>query len=125
MAGTLGTPTITNLGGTRELYSVAWTATTGGDVSDEALTLQFPGRLYHVRIIPSTGATQPTDAFDVTLLTTDGEDLLAGQGANSTNDGVTRCVATVPLALEGVTVYPTIANAGDSKTGVVKIVIGE
>lgn len=125
MAGTLGTPTVTNLTGARQLVAVEFTVSTSGALTGEELTLPFLGQLHHCAIKPSTGAAQPTDAFDVTLLTTDGEDLLEGQGANSTNDGVTRVRIDPRHHLEGVTLYPTIDNAGDSKTGIVRLVIGE
>jgi len=111
-----------------ERVSLAWTSTAGGAVSD-ILTGILHGILTNVEFIPGSGGTQPSAAYDITLLDANLVDVLAGRGANLSNttgkritpaserhDGTTAglgdVVVSEPLQL-------VVANAGDSKTGTV------
>jgi hypothetical protein len=108
-------------------YDLAWTSHTDGSVGLSAGS--FFGEVVRVSFNP--GATAPSAAYDVTITDGDGLDILAGQGANlhETNsshvcpgvplkDGTTTSV--VPVAVHGELTL-NITNAGDSKTGVIRI----
>lgn len=105
----------------RTTYSLAWTSTAGGAVSGNAVTIR-PGKLLSVRFIPASGGTQPTDLYDVTLVDSDGVDVLAGGGANLSNAAASIQQWDPPMFHDGTrTLDLVIANAGASKTGTVVI----
>jgi hypothetical protein len=109
-----------------------WLSSSGGAVNGN-LTEVITGELLRVIFLPNTGATQPTDQYDMTILDSFGLDILAGQGANLSNankshvcpgvpmkDGTT--TATLPVALHG-TLDLNITNAGNAKTGQVVLCV--
>lgn len=103
-------------------YTLAWTSTAGGAVSGNALTLA--GRLVQIKFVPNTSTTQPTDLYDVTLVDSDGLDVLTidgvSYGANLSNATPKLVSFTAPIVLaSGSTLDLTIANAGNAKTGTV------
>ncbi len=108
----------------------AWTSSSGGAVSGTTTTVAN-GVVGRVSFVPGSGGSQPTDAYDVTLLDQDGLDVLAGRGANLSNaaashvcpgvpitDGTSTGV--VPVMLEG-TLELQVANAGNAKSGTVTL----
>lgn len=124
MAGTIGTATVMNYsapgGSSYTSYRMSWLSDGSGDVSATAVKISG-GLLRSVTVIPNTGATQPTNLFDVTLLDADTLDLLGGGGANCVNTGPT--MIDMGVVFPGGSVYPTIANAGATKTGELVIVV--
>ena len=104
-------------------YSCAWTShASTGNVTEVGVTLKT-GQI--VQVIMTPGATTPSDDYDVTLLQASGEDdLLGGGGANCSNS-LTKVVGTdlanLPVWIPAGTYWPTIANAGNSKTGTIDI----
>jgi len=105
------------------IYKVQWdwTSTSTGTVS-EATTYSYNGQIIRAIFAPDAGGTQPTDAYDVTVTDSDGYDVLHGLGANLSNaanvyktngDGLS-CMTSSTLTL-------VIANAGDTKGGVVTL----
>lgn len=104
-------------------YRIAWTATAGGAVSGNTFTVAA-GRLVSVRFVPGTSGTQPTDQYDVTLIDTNSVDVLFGAGANLSNAASTVSRLSPAYFQDGSRVLDlVVANAGDSKTGVVEILV--
>lgn len=104
----------------------AWTSNASG-AATMALTENVNGALMQVQFVPGSGGSQPTNEYDATLTDENGQDVLAGLGANLSNANKTRVTPGV-LASDGTnnSVVPfvlcepltlTIANAGDTKTG--------
>lgn len=117
MAGTIGDPVVTISGfANRRIQSSRRLLTTHastGDVSGVAVTLPAC-RIKEMKFIPNLAGTQPTNLFDATLLDSDGLDLLGGGGANLLNTGPT--LIQLDVEFRGGVLYPTIVNAGNSKT---------
>lgn len=131
VAGSI-TVTTSDLGRGYTKYSLAWVCSAGGAVTEVATPFQR-GHFEAVRFIPDAAGTQPTDAYDITLLDaiSGGADYLTGLGANLSNanrkigapetgDGTT---ALQRVFFEGGNLYLTVANAGTSKGGTVEIVM--
>lgn len=100
-------------------YTIAWTSTAGGAVSGNSFAVRR-GYLVGVKFVPASGGTQPSDLYDVTLVDTDGIDLLDGTGANVSN------VASGRLSFDPALVHDAtqsldlvVANAGAAKQGTV------
>lgn len=102
------------------VYDFTWLSDASGDVKETALVVD-PGAFVQVEVYPDAGGTQPTDAFDVTLLNELGADLITGEGSNLSNAGPT-LVKSAGYAHPGGSLYPTIANAGDSKGGRIRLI---
>lgn len=121
-AGTVTvTPASTGIRNTRR-YTVAWTSTSGGAVSANTFTLP-QGALISVKFVPGTGGSQPTDLYDVTLVDTDGLDYLGGLGANLSNAASSLKQWDPWLIYTGQTLDLVVANAGDTKSGTVEILM--
>lgn len=132
MAGTV-TVTDQKLRSCRRI-SLAWTSDASGDVNGTA-TDYISGMIARVVFVPGTGGSEPTNLYDVTLraYSSDGIDLLAGQGANLANNANTHVCPGVPLK-DGTTTSVTpifvddtlelvVANAGNAKSGTVVLYI--
>jgi hypothetical protein len=129
VAGTVTATTTRIVGGVRRT-TLAWTSDASGDVS--ATTTVLPaGTVLGVAFTPGSGGTQPSDAYDVTLLCADHSvDVLAGEGANLSNATATH---KQPMASNaGTTGFArvwahsgnyqlVVANAGNAKTGTVEV----
>lgn len=102
-------------------YAVAWTSDASGNVSGNSFDVKG-GRLYQARFLPGSGAGQPTDLYDLTLLDADGIDYLDAAGANLSN--VNASVAANTRYMPPSTLTPTISNAGISKSGTLVLLIG-
>lgn len=118
MAGSIGTATVQQSAGGFESRRMTFTTDSGaGTLASVAVELR-PGYLISAEVIPVTsGGTQPTNLFDLTLLDGDSLDLLGGRGANCVNTGPTLFPFSPPLPWVGGSVYPTLAAAGNSKVG--------
>lgn len=108
-------------------YRIEWTSDASGNVSANTLDV-VSGHLRQVKFIPGSGATQPTDLYDVTLTDADGVDLLAGLGANLSNAAARFLVPQAStfdrIFVEAGTITPGVANAGNAKTGSIILLIG-
>lgn len=113
-------------------FSIAWTATAGGGVSANPFTVPA-GELLEAKFVPGTGGTQPSDLYDITLVDTDGVDVLAGNGGNLSNAAAALRVPLIGdgsgkthrVFLDGTQQLDlVVANAGASKTGTVILLIG-
>ena len=103
-------------------YSIAWTSSAGGAVTENAVALRG-GQI--VQVVCTPGATTPSDDYDVTLTQASGEDdLLGGGGANCSNS-LTKIVgldlANLPVWVPSGDYWPTVTNAGAGKTGAIDI----
>src|SRR3990167_331551 len=119
-----GTVTITEIvTGSIKRITFDWTSSAGG-AADGTTTALYTGDVIYAAFIPGTGANQPSDLYDVTLVDSGAVDVLAGDGANLSNaanvylddaDGLTSVTASA-LTL-------AVTNAGASNTGQVVIFI--
>lgn len=126
MAGTVTVTTSTPRAGVTK-YSIAWLSTAGGAVSGNGFAVAR-GELVQVKFVPDGGGTQPTDAYDITLVDTDSVDVIAGLGANLSN-----AASTIKIPLFGSSTVQryyhdgtqnldlVVANAGAAKGGTVII----
>lgn len=107
---------------------VTWTSATGGTVSQEiaaaleqTYAIDIP-ILYGLLlgVVTNPGSTAPTDDWDLTLVDSDGVDVLSGLGANRDTSTSESVAIPSPIPVIG-TLTLTIANAGDEKTGTVRL----
>src|SRR5262245_61603420 len=78
--------------GTR--YTIDWTSSSGGAVTENTFSVRA-GELVQVHFTPDAGGTQPSDAYDLTILDANGADVLAGTGANLSNATATVVVPVI------------------------------
>lgn len=105
-------------------YTLAWVANSAGAVS-ETLDIK-PGEIRQVKFIPDSGGTQPTAAYDVTLVDENGVDMLSGDGTDLSNSA-SMIVArqSTPKLHDGTQrLTLTVANAGAANGGTVILWIG-
>lgn len=104
------------------IHSFAWTSHTDGSVAGIARSVPM-GVIKQIKVVPNTGATQPTNLFDLTILDSDGFDILSGRGADLVNTGPTVLQFDPPYIYRGGTLTPTIAAAGSGKTGTIVLIV--
>lgn len=102
-------------------YSFAWTCSAGGAVTEVALPLPA-GWIEQIVCTP----TDPTDLYDVTMTLglAGGTDILGGGGANLSGtypNLIGNDMTNLPIAIPAGNYYPTIANAGNAKTGTIDV----
>ena len=121
MAGT-ATLTTTVAARTTKKYSIAWTSTAGGAVSDNAISIDPGGYVVQVKIVP--GATTPTDLYDVTVLDADSVDILSTRGGDrlAASGEIFQFDPPLFIPARG-TLDVNITNAGNAKTGRVDIFV--
>lgn len=96
-----------------------WLSTDAGAVIS-ATTYAYDGLLERVVFVPDAAATQPTNAYDVTITDPDGNDVLAGLGADLSNAATVVKVHSNGLtAVSGQVLTLNVTNAGNAKGGVV------
>jgi hypothetical protein len=130
-SGTVTVTTAENIPGTM-IYTVAWTSDAAGAVTGnpssgwELKSGPIRGRLTQVKYTPSSGATQPTDLYDATIVDSDGASLLVidgvDYGANLSNATPKIIRYSSPVYLDGSkTLDVRLANAGNAKVGTVQL----
>jgi hypothetical protein len=102
-------------------YRMDWTAHTDGAVAAIGTTIPS-GYLVQLKVVPGTGNDAPDAAYDLTLLDSDGCDLLGGDGADLSATVGTH-LAFNRIWFNGGMVYPTIANAGSGNKGTLVLVV--
>lgn len=105
-------------------YAITWTSDGSGNVSGNLGGLIKRGYLYQVQIIPGTAGSQPTAAYDITLLDAYGVNLLVhgstDAGANLSQTAASAAQIFPAYYHDGTAgVELTVANAGDTKSGTV------
>jgi len=125
VAGSI-TATVTDAGAGLTKYSVAWLSNASGAVTENTFNVKA-GELVQVEYVPDAGGTQPTDAYDMTLLNANGTDVLGGGGANLSNATRTQAVPAVSTyfrrTLEAGALAPTVSNAGNAKGGTIVLLV--
>jgi hypothetical protein len=131
MAGTLVVTSAAVASGI-DKYTLAWTSTAGGAVSGNPFDLKR-GTLLQVKFVPGAGGTQPTNNYTVTLVDTDGLDVLAGVGTGVNLSNATPSLAVPYFGLAATQKYSryfhdateqldlVVAAAGAAKTGTVLV----
>lgn len=105
--------------GTVTLYKFAWTSSTGGAVSGNPFAVR-KGRLMEVKFVPGTAGVQPSNSYGVTLIDTDGVDLLNGEGAGLSNAASSRLIWDPLVYNDGVQHLDLVVSAaGNAKSGTV------
>jgi hypothetical protein len=108
--------TPTNIAGVKK-YTLVWTSSAGGAVSGDPFTVD-PGYLVAAKFVPASGGSQPTDLYDLTLVDTDGIDVLGGVGANLSNVTPKYSQMDPPRYIDGAQALDlVVANAGAAKVG--------
>lgn len=102
--------------------SVAWTSSADGNV-----TIVLPPLSGIIaKVVTDPGSTAPSDNWDMVLTDVDGFDAFGGSGANrdtANSEAFKPFVSTTGDAVIYGTSTLAITNAGDSKTGTVKLYI--
>lgn len=125
-AGSISTTAVSSPMSGLTRYAFDWTCDAGGAVSSVGVVIRG-GFIRQIQFVPDGGGTQPTNLYDVTLLDANSVDLLAGAGADLSNAASKITVPTAPIFLDtllNTMVYPTVANAGNAKGGIIYIWVG-
>jgi hypothetical protein len=113
------------------LGSWAWTShASTGAVTEVGPLTNVSGCIMQFINVPNASTTQPSDAFDLTLLDGNGVDVLMGAGANLSNSKAStaqyktiRNLDGGPVCVHNATLTPAITNAGNSKTGTFYLIL--
>ena len=96
-----------------------WLSATGGAVTS-ATTKTYDGLLERVVFDPDPAPTQPTNLYDVTITDPDGNDVLAGLGADLSNAAtVVKTHADGLTAVSGQILTLNVSGAGNEFGGIV------
>lgn len=96
-----------------------WLSATGGTVTSET-TYAYDGLLERVVFDPDAAGTQPDNLYDVTITDPDGNDVLAGLGANLSNAATVVKVHSDGLtAVSGQKLTLNVSGANNEKGGIV------
>lgn len=120
MAGTVTTTEVTHR--PLRLVKFAWTSSAGG-AADATSTGYFTGVIEKAKFVPGAGGSQPTDNYDVVINDADGDDVLAGGGANRSNASTQWVQGSSLGAVVESQLTLAVTNAGDAKTGEVHLYI--
>lgn len=101
-----------------------WTSNASGDVTDapsgETTVYAYSGKVEALVTDPD-GTSAPTDDYDITILDEDGYDVLAGAGANRDTANTETVLASSLGIVANSKLTLTVANAGDTKAGIVTL----
>lgn len=107
---------------TMKRMCVYWTVSASGGVN--GVTAPISGIIERYMIVPDSGATGPTNLYDMTLVDDDGMDILNGQGANLGSNTTYKTHAQygvtngLPIAVDdGSGLYLSVTNAGPENAG--------
>lgn len=102
-----------------------WTSDgTNGAVSGHYTTNYYTGQIVEAIFDPDAGGTQPSDNYDVTVTDSDGNDVLAGQGGDKSNAATVYKLREDKLGtVVASKLQPVVANAGNSKGGLIILFI--
>lgn len=122
MAGEEVTITETVTGSVKKI-KFAWTTGSGGESPAVATTYAYSGQVMQLTTVPSGGGTAPTDNYDVTLLDSDGVDVLAGGGADRDTANTETVRASSLGMVAGSPLTLNVASGGNSKQGTAYVYI--
>jgi hypothetical protein len=100
----------------------AWTSAVGG-AADGTTTYSYSGKIELLTTVPSGGGTAPSDNYDVTVVDSDGINVLAGAGADRDVANTEQVLGTSLGAVASSTLTIHVTNAGDAKQGTVYLYI--
>lgn len=101
-----------------QLVIFDWTSDASGNVT-ENYTKYLYGVVNRAVFVPDGGGTQPTNAYDATLLDEHGFDVLEGLAANRSDTSTEEVVPTSLKRAVAGRLDLAIANAGNAKGGTV------
>ena len=105
-----------------EVWTLAWTShASAGTVTATGIS-GIEGKI--LRVVTNPGSVAPTDNYDITLSDIDGLDIFEGLGANRDTANSEEFVPYISTYGQVVTqddLSLAITNAGNSKTGAIKI----
>ena len=101
-----------------DVLNFAWVSDASGDVSGTNTDNKYTGTITRMKFIPS-GSAVPTANYDVTLLDSDGCDVMDAQGVDR-SDTATECAVGFGEVM-GSTLQLVVANAGNAKEGTVVV----
>lgn len=102
--------------------SIPWTSNGSGAAT--VVIDAFRGFIRRFVTDPAAAASAPTDNYDITITDANGADVLAGTGADRDTANSESVVPAQPILVDGA-LSLVVANAGDTKAGVVVLYIGE
>lgn len=110
-----------------EKHEWTWVSSSNGTVTGLGASDPISGLLRQAQFVPLSGSV-PSSGYDVEMLDSGGFDWLLGNGAdipNSSNNTLNVKFFNTgshhePI-LEGVTLTPDITNAGDTKSGKIRV----
>ena len=101
---------------TVKLIKLEWTSDASGD-ADATTTTAIDGECLLFGTDPS-GASAPTDNYDITITDEDGLDVLVGAGADRDTANIEYVQGSSLGVCAGTKLTITVSNAGSSKSGV-------
>lgn len=114
-------------------HSIVWVSASNGSVTGHGFAVGA-GTIVAVEFVPDSGATQPTDLYDVDITDADGASVLddgagASVGANLSNATASRRIPLIGTAsaaffrrwVEGGTLTLSVTNAGSAKGGTIRL----
>lgn len=107
--------------GTVKKVRFDWTSSSSG-AADGTTTEVYSGEVLRLVTIPS-GATAPSDNYDVVVLDEDGTDVLMGAGANRDTANTEQVLGTSLGIVANDKLTLGVTNAGNAKAGTVILYI--
>jgi len=111
---TYGTTNKTNAKSAKS-FRMAWTSDASGNVSGLP-TRKINGKIRQLVTIPGAGGLAPTTLYDITLLDSDGRDVLAGVGANRSAT-LPEASAIIEQIVDDSALTLVVSAAGNAKQG--------
>jgi hypothetical protein len=87
---------VTNLPGDVDVWTIAWTAHTDGSYTNYTTLWNVDG--YVFMVVTDPGATAPTANYSITLLDSDGVDIMGGELANRHTSSTEQAVPKIDAA---------------------------
>lgn len=106
--------------GSVKKVKAAWTSGSGGESAVGTTTYAYSGKCELLTTVPTDS---PTDNYDVTVADSDSVDVLGGGGQNRDTANTEQVLSSSLGAVAMSALTFTIANAGNSKNGVVYLMI--
>ena len=129
LAASSVTQTYDSVSADLSVLEYSWTADTDGSISNAVSTRYIEG--YIVLVETDPGATAPTAAYDIELLSNDGSDLMGGQLADRSATDAEAEVAKIggdvygPRLVNSNITLSITNNSVNSATGIVRIFIAQ
>jgi len=109
----------TKYGASVKVIDIEWTSDSSGDATQ---VVTIDGEILRVVTIPGAGGLAPTADYDITIIDEDSFDIMSGDLADRHTSNSESVVPTARVVHYGA-VTVTVANAGDSNAGTIKLYI--